>query len=810
MGMVLFRMVYCLLFGLLLLGSTRNSLAQIGPINAADFNVDVVKVDTPPRLDGILDDPVWKQAQMVTNLLQHEPAEGEPATLKTEIRVLYDEDKIYFGFMCYDPEPDKINARELKRDGQLWQRNDMVSVAVATFEDMRDAYYFQTNPQGARRDMLVGQEGANLNGDWNAIWEAKGSIHDLGWSVEIAIPFKSFRFPNKEEQVWGVNFSRHILRAREDAYWVPISRKDGFQGMFKFGKGGRLRGLRNIKPGRSVEVLPYTVLGSLGERQTISTTPVATDLDFDMLRDLGGDVKWGITSNLTGDFTINPDFAQIEADDQIINLTRFEFQFNEKRPFFLEGSDIFNLGRSSSQFGGGGGGGGRRPPGGNMPQLFFSRRIGRQLADGTRVPVDLGTKITGKVGGTNLGYLNMQTRETAFIDDGLLEIEPETNWHALRLRHGILNRSSIGVIGTFKEPESTPDGDVSIPLPRFSKNGYNRVVGVDGSFAFVNTRHEFQFAGAQSWTDGKSGGLGKESLWYLNQSWRNQNFNYQLSYTDIGKNFEGSKMGFILRKDIRSPRAAVGFTPLIRKYGIRSISLGTNYEYYANHQTGFSNPESWRYQNFGTITLEEGTTFFLSHTINFDTLDKTTKITGVHFPQGEYRFNRSTTGFFTNTGKRLSATLFASQGSQYGADLKSINLTTVLKPTDRLSTEWNINWNRVERADRIGLAATEFDFNETMINRLRVNYSFTTELFLTTLVQINSDKRAKNKGYHLNTIIANVLLAYRMDSGHTFFLAFNQFSDDNPDDPGYDPFNPFSLTSASQTVVAKFSYLLNL
>ncbi|MBI4551091.1 MAG: carbohydrate binding family 9 domain-containing protein, partial [Candidatus Latescibacteria bacterium] len=329
-------------------------------LNPNDYILTAVKVTTPIKLDGRLDDDAWKLARSASRFYQLEPKEGFPASQPTEVRVLYDTENLYIGFMCYDAEPSKIVAREFKRDGPLHGSNDYVMAIIAPFEGGRESYEFMTNPNGARRDLFVSQEGSNFDQDWNGNWNAASVRHAHGWSAEMVIPFRALRFPSNSVQTWNINFGRFILRTRESAYWVPVSPQDGFRGAYKFAKGGRLTGLRDIKPGGMMEVLPFTVLGPAGTRQVVggptAAIPIAqTDVQYGLQRRVGGDLKWRVRSGLTADATVNPDFAQIEADDQVVNLSRFEFRFDEKRPFFLERSDIFNLGRSGGFFGGGGG-----------------------------------------------------------------------------------------------------------------------------------------------------------------------------------------------------------------------------------------------------------------------------------------------------------------------------------------------------------------------------------------------------------------------------------------------------------------------
>lgn len=792
-------------------------LAEMKPfdydrLNAQDYVLTAARITTSITLDGRLDEDAWKLAKPATPFYQLEPREGYPASQPTEVRVLYDNETLYIGAMCFDSDPDKIIARGFKRDVQLWSSDDLIQVALATFEGWREAYLFTTNPNGARRDVFVGQEGGSFDQDWNGNWNAASARHAHGWSTEMAIPFKILRFPARPEQTWGINVGRSIQRNREDSYWVPINRKDGFQGFFKFAKGGRLTGLRDIKPGGAVEVLPFTVLGADGERRVVSGPTVAapiaaTTFRHGVERRFGGDLKWSITSGLTMNATVNPDFAQIEADDQIVNLSRFEFQFPEKRPFFLERSDIFNLGRSNFS-GGGGGGGGGGGPGRDIPQLVFSRRIGRLLPDGSTIPIDLGLRLTGKVRKTTVGYLSVQTRETTYEDDDTIQLAPETIWQAVRVQQDILSRSSIGLLATFKEPEQTSNDRASIPLPRFSRQQYNRVLGWDAAFASNRSQHTLQTMLAKSWTDTLKAS-GQDAIWRVAHSWRNKVMTTSLSYLDIGKNFR-AQMGFIPRTDVRRVGGIVTADPLIRKYGLRSVGFFGQADYTANHQDRFSHPESWQVSPWGNVQLEDGTLLAAGWGRSFDTLTEKSEIAGVHFQADEYTFDQVKIFIDTNRGRRLSTNMFGSFGKFYSGRLASVSGEALYKPVDRLSLSLGLTQTRLKRPDRAGLANDEYDYNHSLIPRVRFNYSFTTNLLVNALVQFNADKRRPQDGFHLNTVTSNFLISYRSPYGHSFFLAFNQFSDDAVSTMNFGPYDRAPLRLRGQTIVAKVAYLLNL
>ena len=476
-------------------------------LDPADYMLEAKRVSSAIRVDGHLDELEWQQADVANDFFQLEPVEGAPATYPTEVRVMYDDKNLYVGFVCFDPNPEQIMAPDMQRDTRMSWSNDMVTVVIASLDHFREAFEFQTNPNGARSDSFVSAEGNNSDRDWNGLWNAASQVYEYGWSAEYVIPFHTLRFPHRRDQTWGINFGRRIQRTREESFWVPLSLRDGDQALYRFGKGGRLTALSDITPGGRVQATPFTVLGAQSSRFTeTAPTPVlpiaATDLDNGMQRKLGGDLKVSITSGMTLNATVNPDFAQVEADDEVVNLSRFEFQFTEKRPFFLERSDIFTLNERPQRRG---------------PQRGFG-------------------DLTGKFGHTTVGFLNVQTRETRYDDDGEEKTEPLTNWQALRVRQDLGSRSSVGMLATFKEPNPRFDDRFGMALPRYAESDYNRVLGFDLNLASQATNHRGQITFAKSWTDTLSTS-NQDWTFRVIERWQNRWLMYGVSYLDIGEDF---------------------------------------------------------------------------------------------------------------------------------------------------------------------------------------------------------------------------------------------------------------------------------
>ena len=340
-------------------------------------SITAVRIETPPMVDGVMDDSCWRLATPVTDFKQREPKEGLAATERTEIRLVYDDWALYIGVWCFDTEPHKLVANELRRDFSYAQE-DNIEIIFDTYRDLRNGFLFVTNPNGARFDALVTDEGKNVNENWNGVWDVRTQRNSEGWFAEIEVPFSTLRFPDEPVQVWGVNFERNIRRKREQVRWQGYSRNYELE---QLSKAGLLLGLRDIHRGSTLEVKPYI---SGGYQQNVLPEKSRT-----ILTKVGLDLKYPLTQTLTLDVTFNTDFAQVEADRAQINLTRFPLFFPEKRDFFLEGAGTFDL-----NFGG-------------RPLLFYSRRIG--LSNGEQIPIIAGARVVRKVDEYDIGVLDMQT-----------------------------------------------------------------------------------------------------------------------------------------------------------------------------------------------------------------------------------------------------------------------------------------------------------------------------------------------------------------------------------------------------------------
>ena len=402
------------------LRSTRRAEAVLG---CGDRD----RVDPPARLR--LDERVYQDVPALDNFIQSEPREGELASEPTDAWIFFDDRNIYVAARCWDSQPERMVANEMRRDASTILRNENFSFIFDTFYEKRNGLFFQISSVGGLRDALVTDE-TNQNNDWNGVWDARTAMFDGGWAVEVVIPFKTLRYQAGPNQVWGVNMRRILQYQNEWSFLAPIPAFLMGQGSIRaVSFAGTMVGLEVPPPGLNLEIKPYGITDLRTDR---NASPAFTN---EASGDYGVDVKYGITKSLTLDLTYNTDFAQVEDDQQQINLTRFNLFFPEKREFFLEGRDIFAFGRATGR--------------GNTPVLFFSRRIG--LESGQSVPIVGGARMTGKTGPYSAGLLNIQS------DDDVAADARATNFSVVRVKRDILRRSVIGAIYTRRQ-ETGPDG----------------------------------------------------------------------------------------------------------------------------------------------------------------------------------------------------------------------------------------------------------------------------------------------------------------------------------------------------------------
>ncbi|RKU19749.1 hypothetical protein C6503_07495 [Candidatus Poribacteria bacterium] len=673
------------------------------------------------KIDGVLDEPVWQSVQPIRQLYQIQPDQGEPATEQSEVRILYDDKKLYFGFVFFDSEMDKIVANDMRRDSRGLRSNDYGFLLLDTYNDRRNAVFFRFTPVGGMEDTAVSDSGGSLNTSWDIVWECRCRINEDNWTVEIAIPFSQLRFESSDSMDWGLNFGREIARKREIAAWNEAPKTYGGLAKYRTAYFGTLEGLEGISPSRHLELLPYILPGASYEAST-EETEEATEAVFEA----GLDLKYGVTPNLTADLTFNTDFAQVEADQEQVNLTRFSLFFPEQRPFFLEGASIFDVGIPRPSF--------RRPP---PLLLFYSRRIG--LAEGRAIPLLGGGKMTGKIGPYGIGILNVLTNkfeeEEMDVPEEDMFSEPHTNYSVVRVNRDILKGSTIGGIVINKQ-----DADA-----------YNRTAGLD--FSYRPTR-EINIDGLWSRTF-EADVSGNSNAFFIGGDWRTNLFRVNSSYTDIGEDCNPG-VGFVQRTDIRRFRGGGSYTPWPNKFGVREIQIGPEIDLVLTQENELETREitfetQFEFETGDDIGVEvKNTTEHLD--VGFD-------LQGEEIPADDYNFTSFQMSMRTSSSRMIGARLQVEFGEFYSGTRRGFSIDATARPNAKLSIEPFIEFNRITLPDE------EFDANAF---GGRVSYSFSTTLFTKLFTQWSTDR---------DVFSANFLVNYIYRPGSDFYLVFDQSYD---------------------------------
>jgi hypothetical protein len=455
------------------------------------------------KVDGLLDEPVWATIKPITEFVQRLPLDGGEPTEKSEMRVAFNNNFIYFGFTFFDSEPEKVRATILNRGGWI-HRDDKLEIALDTYHDRRNAYLFEMNPLGTQDDALITDE--NRPGldewAWDGVYISEGKVTDFGWVLEVAIPWTTLRFPNKDELTMGLAIKRYINRKNESVIWPHIGLEYSSD-IYQVSQYANLKGLKNIKRGKDIKVKPFAIGGTQNQITDEKTVN-------DNIGNGGFDIYYGLKSNLTLNLTYNTDFAQVEADNAQINLTRFNLFYPEKREFFLTRSKLFAFGNS------------------RQTEVFFSRKIGLNQ------DVVGGARLFGQIGKTSVGALNIHTRA-----DGDL---PATHYNAIRLRKDVRDRTTVGAIIT----------DVS------SKGVRNSVYGIDGQMRFWGNS---SVSAWYSQVDDTSL-VGPSAASMIKLDLRNDRYFLTTGQHRVDEDFRPG-LGFVQRQDMIGTGIIAGFTPRV-------------------------------------------------------------------------------------------------------------------------------------------------------------------------------------------------------------------------------------------------------
>ena len=661
------------------------------------------------KVDGIFDESSWQIAEPIHQFLQIQPNQGAPMTQPSEVRILYDEKNLYFGFTFFDAEIGKLVANEMRRDSEELRSNDYGFLLLDTYNDRRNAVFFRFNPLGGMEDTAVSNSGDSLNSNWDIVWECRARINPDRWTTEIAIPFSQLRFEKSGVMTWGINFGREIARTQEIGAWNPAPKTYGPLGKYRTAYFGSLTGLEGISPSRNLELLPYVSPG--GSR-------AEEEEQADAVFEAGLDLKYGITSNLTADLTLNTDFAQVEADEEQVNLTRFDLFFPEQRPFFLEGASIFDVGVPRPSF--------RRPP---PLLLFYSRRVG--LAEERAIPIVAGGKMTGKIGRYGVGVLDVFTDE--FHDEEVAE--PRTNYSVVRLTRDIFTGSSVGVIAINKQSADT----------------YNRTVGLDFSY---RPRKDLDIRGLWSRTFDDQVSE-RNNAFYLGGDWRSNRFQVDGSYTDIGMQFN-PEVGFVRRRGVRHIRGKTQYTPWPQAFGIRQIETGPEIEFVLNRDNELETRELVFNSQFD---LESGDWIGFEARHTTEHLTEDFQIQDTIIPSGDYNFTWFQGSIHSSSSRKVFGELRVEFGEFYHGTRRGIGVDAIIKPNAQLSIQPLVEFNRVTLPSET--------FNASIFAG-RVSYSFSTKLFTKLFAQWSSDREAAT---------ANFLINYIYRPGSDFYLVVNQTYD---------------------------------
>ncbi|MBI2402057.1 MAG: carbohydrate binding family 9 domain-containing protein [Gemmatimonadetes bacterium] len=685
------------------------------------YRIGAVRVDDGPVIDGVLDEAVWQTAAVIDQFIQQEPAEGAPATEQTEVRVLYDRRNLYVGVRAFSSAPGRVIATEMRRDSDRILDEDNFQIILDTFSDSRSAYMFVTSPLGAKLDQQVFEEGeggrrgvsSNINRDWDGVWHVSARRTLDGWTAEIAIPMVTLRFPDAATQDWGINFMRNIRRKNEQVFWAPIPKP---YSLTRVSLAGSLTGLRSLSRGRDLRIKPFLAGGG---RQVLTSG----ETDNSVQRDVGLDLRYGVTAGLHLDVTVNTDFAQAEVDDERVNLTRFPLFFPEKREFFLENAGQFNVGTTASFD--------------RLADLFFSRRIGLS-ATGAPVPILGGVRLTGKVGRNNIAVMDLQTEEGLGL--------PGENFLVARYSRDVLARSKIG--GILINKEATGGGH------------FNRLFAADMTLALHPSLTVNGFLAKTSTpgvSDGQMGG-------HLRAGWLNQDWNIYGEYTELQDNFN-AEVGFVPRTGIRTSKFHVERNPRPGRFGIRVLEPMANVTY-TTDQDGRLLTRRMHYM-LGT-RLENGAYLIIWYNAYFERLDEPFPVrSDVVIAPGGYRFGEWRFSFSSNPSRRVYYSITYSPQTFFDGRRRDIDLSLGARATSQLAAQVGYSRNDVD----VPAGAFVLD-----IGSLRIDYALSPNMTLRTLTQYNSSTHQWSTSARFNFI-------YR--PGSDLYIVYDEVRRDLPGLPEF-------------------------
>jgi len=638
-------------------------------------------------LDARLNEAEWQAAEVQTGFFQQEPDEGQVSVEPSEVRLVYDDHFLYVGGLLRDSQPDKLITNELKRDFQP-RDGELFGVVLDTFLDHLSGYGFFVNAMGAKRDTQVAEDGRANNQSWDGVWDVKTATVPEGWIVELRIPFKTLRFPDQHEQHWGLNLVRIVRRTNELSLWSFVPRPFALS---KISFGGALEGIAGVRPGRNIRIKPF-VTAEANHRASATGTRA----------DGGMDVKAGLGPSLLLDATYRTDFAQVEADEQQINLTRFSLFFPEKREFFLDNANAFQIGP---------------PTAGTDLVPFFSRSIGLS-ATGNPVPLIGGGRLSGKTGRTQLGLLNIQTADHQAPGQAPIA---SSNYSAFRMAREFLSNS----VGS------------AFYLGHERNGGGNRVFGTDVRMKF-RRRLDLDGMAMRSETTGVGGGTALRG----GVTYDSNRTTVGATYTSLDPAFR-NELGFIRRPgtDITTARALQRFRPKKTYRLVREYEPGVSLTRYARDPIGV---ETQLVSPTIGLLFADASASNLTWNITEEALAAPFTIRpGFVIPVGRYRFGTGTADATMARSHRVAVNGAYRFGEFWNGHRQGFTLGARMRTNEKLAT--TVNYSR----DVVRLPAGQF---ETNLLSLRVDGSFSTRMFLNAFIQYNSVTREVLSNIRFNLI----------------------------------------------------------
>ena len=691
-------------------------------------SIRAVKFDEDVNIDGILDESIYDSVEPISDFVQHLPVSGATASDNTEVWVFYNDQSIYVTAKVYESVPeDEWVANEMRRDVGRLRTNDSFSVMFDTFLDRRNGVAFLVSPIGGFSDFTINNEGMAtrpVNFDWNVVWNSRVGRFDGGWTVEMEIPFRSLRYEPSSEQAWGIQFRRVQIRLNEATYIteIPISAANigppMVAGMWRISEAATLTDLQVPPRNLNLEIKPYG-LGTVTTNRT-ANPPV----NGQFANEAGVDVKFGITNNLTADFTYNTDFAQVEVDERQVNLTRFNLFFPEKREFFLEGAANFDF---------------TQPRNLDVPTMFFSRRIG--LEKGQVVPIDVGARLTGKVGDFDIGALNIGT------DGSDLSSVESTDFSVLRIKRDVLSRSRIGMIYTDRSKSLVGEGA-------------NTLYGVDGTFNFLDDIQISTFA-AKSESPGFSG---DDESYMANFNYNGDRYGFRSGYLVVEDNFN-PEVGFKRRNNFKQYEGNLRFSPRPASIeSVRQLSFEAQTRSYWSATSGAL--ETRRHELIFNTQFENGDQFRATTRDEFEMLTRGFQIAPkVSLLPGTYDFSSHEISYSLGPQRNVSGRLSYRFGDFWSGTNSAIGISGgSIELSPQLSVEPSYSFNEVK--------LPEGNFR-TELGRFRVTYTISPRMYFSGLVQYNSTQ---------NSLSSNLRFRWQWSPGSELFIVYSDDRDTNPFD----------------------------